>query len=174
VISIEADTNAATALRNNVRDNNCNNVHIIEKAIYNNSAQKVYFGQNENSSEGLGDSMSQCRVSSLNERDYSIDTITLKDIISLCEEKDSIKFVKVDIEGGEENILGDLFVYGSLHKWKVWVSFHYAWWKNKDINRFQSLLPLLKRVEINNTEFDSLQLFDYVQNNQFGSFYLEF
>jgi len=173
VISVEADSNAVISLKNNIKDNNCVNVDVIEKALYNNTSKKIFFGQNENNSDGLGDSMSQSRVTPINENDYYIDTITFREIITNYSQ-DKISFVKIDIEGGEENILNDLFIYGNLYGWKVWISFHYSWWKNKDTDRFLKYLPLIKKVSINNTEINNTDLFDYVHNNHFGSFYLEF
>ena len=47
-----------------------------------------------------------------------------------------IGLIKVDIEGGEENIMDDLMKFSSKHKIPVLLSFHLSWWKDQNINRF--------------------------------------
>jgi FkbM family methyltransferase len=173
VISIEPDKVAAAALNNNILDNKLTNIEVIEKVLFNETQKEVYFGQNENISDGLGESTSQSRLTPFRDSDYKAPTISFKDIVETYKD-DRISFVKVDIEGGEENILEDLFNYSKIHNWKVWLSFHYSWWKNKDLRRFQHILGNIKTVHFGDNQLDSNRLFDYIINNQFGSFYLEF
>lgn len=173
VISIEADKVAAKALKNNISDNDISNIDLIEKVFFNDSLAEVYFGQNEKNSEGFGDSTSQSRTSPIHDSDYKLGTITFKEIVEKYKEE-RISFVKVDIEGGEENILEDLFKYSKVFNWNVWISFHYAWWKNKDLNRFQHILKNVKNIHFGENQLDSSRLFDYIYNNQFGTFLLEF
>ena len=173
VISIEADKVAAQALKNNILDNKISNIDLIEKVFFNDSLEEVYFGPNVHRTEGFGDSMSQSRINPINTNDYKLDTVTFKEIIEKYKEE-RISFVKVDIEGGEENILEDLFKYSSSFNWKVWLSFHYAWWNNKDLNRFNHILKSVKNIHFGDNQLDSNRLFDYIINNQFGSFLLEF
>ena len=50
-----------------------------------------------------------------------------------------ISLIKVDIEGGEEFILNDLFILNAKYKMPLYISFHYDWWKDKNLNRFDFL-----------------------------------
>lgn len=171
VISIEADRNAIFALKRNLKNNECDNVTIVEKAIFNNSTDSVYFGKNVNSTEGHGDSMSQSKLNKINDDDYLVETTTVSDILTLSDE---ISFIKIDIEGGEENILEDLITLSHLRKISIWISFHYEWWSNKNLNRYQHLLPLISKITFNETVVNIDEFFDKIIQNPFGSFFLEF
>lgn len=50
-----------------------------------------------------------------------------------------ISLVKVDIEGGEENILPDLYQLYCDHGIPLYISFHHSWWKDKNLDRFAFL-----------------------------------
>jgi hypothetical protein len=47
-----------------------------------------------------------------------------------------ISLIKVDIEGGEEHILEQLLNMWNFHNVKLYVSFHYTWWSDKNLDRF--------------------------------------
>lgn len=170
VISIEPDKNALTSFEKNLKKNTCDNFEIIEKVIFNDTKKNVYFGVNKFKNSKLGDSMSQSRTLPISDEDYLVQTITLKEIT----DKYKISFVKVDIEGGEENILEDLFFYGNLYKWKLWISFHFSWWDNKDTDRFLKILPLVDKIKLNNIEVEKLNFFDSLKENNFSSYFFEF
>lgn len=172
VISVEADKEALTVLKSNLKNNNCENVTIIEKAVFNNSVNKLFFGKNEyRLGEGHGDSTSQSKLNKTTDDDYLVETITLSEILKLM---DNITFIKIDIEGGEEVILEDLFVLGVENNLKVWISFHYDWWLDKNIDRFNRLLSYVKCVTYNNNKMDKTLLFETIKSNPFGSFLIEF
>jgi FkbM family methyltransferase len=173
VIIVEGDKNALTAMNYNLKRNGCENVTVVEKVIYSENDSEVVFGINEKTGTGLGDSMSQIKNSTSDANDYLVKTITLKKIVENFDEE-KIKFIKVDIEGGEEMILEELFELSEKNKWKVWISFHYPWWKNEDIERFRNLLE--KKVEIyhNNNLIPNDLFFNNLMNHQFGSFYFDF
>lgn len=173
VIVVEADNNAVNALTSNLKRNDCNNVDIIHKVIYNNTKKEIFFGYNPNVNSQLGDSMSQSKLESISSQDYFMETITLSDIVEQYSEN-KIGFVKVDIEGGEEDIFEDLFEISEKNGWKVWLSFHYGWWKDKNINRFDDCLKQVKKIFFSNTEINKEDFFNYVMNNHLGTFYLEF
>jgi hypothetical protein len=50
-----------------------------------------------------------------------------------------ISLIKVDIEGGEEFILNDLYDIYSRYHIPMYISFHYSWWKDTNLNRFSFL-----------------------------------
>ena len=55
-----------------------------------------------------------------------------------------LALIKVDIEGGEENIMVDVLSYSLAHNVPVYLSFHYSWWANKDISRFTAMFTKFK------------------------------
>jgi beta-1,4-mannosyl-glycoprotein beta-1,4-N-acetylglucosaminyltransferase len=67
----------------------------------------------------------------------------------------NISLIKVDIEGGEEYILDDLFSFYFIYKIPMYISFHYDWWKDKNLNRF-SFLTKNQKESIYNNPFISL------------------
>ena len=92
--------------------NNCeNNIHFIHKAIYSRSNENVLFGKNTFlPNSNLNDSTSQIVSGIQGAEGYSIKTISFQDLIRKINPK-NISIIKVDIEGGEENILDDLFLF---------------------------------------------------------------
>ena len=83
-----------------------------------------------------------------------------------------IGFIKVDIEGGEEAIFEQLFIFARTFKIPLFVSFHMPWWKNKDVSRFNSLFATSKIFQ------DSLipepNPVDFLAKNVWGSLLFEF
>jgi hypothetical protein len=69
---------------------------------------------------------------------YLIKTITIYNILKNIELSE-ISLIKVDIEGGEENILNDLFDIHIKNNIPLYVSFHYSWWKDQNLDRFPFL-----------------------------------
>jgi FkbM family methyltransferase len=151
VYVVEADKESFSYLISNTKLNN-KNITCINKAIYNKSNLELLFGKNnflENSK--LNDSTSQLYIDSSSNDCYKINTITIHDIFDQYQiNQNEISLIKVDIEGGEEYILNDLFeIYSSYHI-PMYISFHYSWWKNKDLDRFTFLSSNHKYSIINN------------------------
>ena len=155
VYVVEADNDSVSSLINNCKLNN-KNITIIHKAIYDQSDTQLFFGKNkflENSK--LNDSTSQISLVESNDT-YPIQTIRIHDIIKNYEiNPNKVSLIKVDIEGGEEYILNDLFDIYHTHYIPMYISFHYSWWQNKDLNRFTFLSDNHKIFIINNP-FESL------------------
>ena len=147
--SIEADKYAIEDMKANCYIN-CRNYTLINKAIFNVNDIDVKIGKNKflNDSK-LKDSTSQIYNNESNEGKtddyqtmdcYTIKTITLDHIISTYSiDPTNIALIKVDIEGGEEYILDDLYDLHKIYKIPLYVSFHYCWWKDKNIERFDFL-----------------------------------
>ena len=82
---------------------------------------------------------------------YSIKTVTLQSVIDNNNIKpNDISLIKVDIEGGEEFILNDLYNIHKTYNSPLYVSFHYDWWKDKNLNRFDFLTEHHKNNILNN------------------------
>ena len=68
---------------------------------------------------------------------YIVKTITIQGAIDHYNiNPDEISLIKVDIEGGEEYIISELYdIYIKYHI-PLYISFHYSWWKDKNLDRF--------------------------------------
>jgi len=151
VYVIEADTYSFRDLYKNCNLNS-RNITCINRAIYNTNDTDVYFGKNKflvNSKEN--DSTSHIYENNNGKDCYAVKTITLQSIIDTYNiSHNEISLIKVDIEGGEEIILDDLFKFYSETSVPMYISFHYSWWNNKDLDRFQFLTSEHKQKIIGN------------------------
>ena len=162
VYVIEADALSVIDLTNNCNINS-HNITVINNAIYYNDNIDICFGKNKflNNAE-LNDSTSHIYENyNLNFNDYyTVKTITIQSILTKYNiDPSNVSLIKVDIEGGEELILEDLYFINKNYKIPLYVSFHYTWWINKDLNRFTFLTEEQKNLIIK-TPFTSL-LLDY-------------
>lgn len=163
VIAVEPDKVALKSLKANLKSSNCdNNVTIIERPIYSKSNVKLFFGNNVNIAAELGDSTSQLKNQLTNEKDFETLTLTLGDILK--DAKD-VSFIKLDIEGGEEHIIPELFETCSKQNISLWISFHYTWWKDSNIDRFEKYFSLAKNEK---------NIAEFVKKYPFGSIFLTF
>lgn len=150
VYVVEADTDSVSSLTTNCKLNN-NNITCINKAIYNQTDLDLFFGKNKFlQGSKLNDSTSQLYINDSNDNCYKVQTIRIHDIITNYNiNTNDISLIKVDIEGGEEYILNDLFdIYDKYHI-PMYISFHYSWWENKDLERFSFLSENHKRFILN-------------------------
>jgi len=147
VYCIEADKESFNDISLNMQTNCKNNYKIINKAIYNINDILIKFGKNKflNNSK-MNDSTSQIYDNDDSVDDcYLINTITIESIINDNKIKtNEISLIKVDIEGGEEYILNDLYNIHKKYNIPLYISFHYEWWKNKNLDRFDFLTKIQK------------------------------
>ena len=121
VFVVDADKLSFIDLTKNCKLN-CDNVTLINNAIYNEDDTDIFFGPNQ-------------IVNS-----YLIKTITIESLIKKYNiDPFNISLIKVDIEGGEENILNDLFQIKNIYNIPLYISFHLDLWKDKNLNRFSFL-----------------------------------
>jgi FkbM family methyltransferase len=153
VYVVEADRSSYNDLSRNCAINS-NNITCINKAIYNIDNTDIYFGKNKfmaNSKENDSTSQIYSTNDTIDNDCYIVKTITLA---SLCKEyainTEEVSLVKVDIEGGEENILEDLFQFHRTTTTPLYVSFHYSWWKDKNLSRFPFLTESHKEQILQN------------------------
>jgi FkbM family methyltransferase len=181
VISIEPDVVAFEALEQNLKNSGCHNVDTINRPCYKEETD-VVFGTNEFKKDYpdsfLGASTSQIKSSQVSPEDRLQKTITLGHLKNYSCFHD-IGFVKVDIEGGEENILEDLFEYANTYKWKLYVSFHCDWWRHKVVSIFRCKelfdLPTTRIVHMaEKKNLSSDELLRYIVHNPMCSVYFEF
>lgn len=173
VITIEADNVAFESLSENIKDNFCDNVTLYNRAFHNSKTNNVLFGINSFKFEPtFGSSTSQTKLQSDDDTDYLIDTINIFDIIKDID-PNSIGLIKVDIEGGDEDVFEELITVGSKYGWKIWISFHYEWWRDKNVNRFEHLIPLIKKLTRDNIEISKDSLLSLVELNAPETFLIE-
>lgn len=142
VYAIEADNDSFNDMATNLKTNCENNYTLIKKAIYNIDDVKINFGKNFNyTTSRMNDNMSQTGPKCVNyDEYYVVETITLETIIKKYNiDVTNISLIKVDIEGGEENILDELFDMRIKHEVPLYISFHYCWWNDKNLDRFSFL-----------------------------------
>lgn len=158
VYSIEADKYSVNDMMINLKTNCKDNYTIINKAIYNIDNIKIKFGKNvylENSK--MNDSTSQIYSDDTDTNEYFLtETITIENIIKDYQiDVSEISLIKVDIEGGEENILNELFDMRVKYNIPLYISFHYSWWKDKNLDRFSFLSSDVK-IQILSNPFTSI------------------
>lgn len=140
VVVCEADPVAANGLCANIGVGGYNNMFVVGNPVYSKTGDTVLFGPNRYIPGDWNDSKSQILpASEVNSEHVKLETISLHDLVDFCkrtnsDRKGEISLIKVDIEGGEENIMDDLAVYRG--KIPIYLSFHLAWWHNQDIGRF--------------------------------------
>ena len=83
----------------------------------------------------MGNSTSQIKTGGYVDTDYQVETITLSDLDKIFPFKD-VGFIKVDIEGGAENILDNLYTIYTEYKIPLYIHFYYSWWNDKNLDRF--------------------------------------
>ena len=148
VYSIEADKFSFKDLTKNLKTNCENNYTLINKAIYNVNNILVKFGKNAFSENAIwNESSSHIYSDKIKSNDYYlIETVTLANIIeSYNIDISNVSIIKVDIEGGEEYILNELFDIHYKYKIPLYISFHYTWWSDKNLNRFSFLSEDIKQ-----------------------------
>jgi FkbM family methyltransferase len=151
VYSIEADNKSFEDLSLNCQTN-CKNYTLINKAIYNVDNIEIKFGKNKfmNNSK-INDSTSQIYTDEdISNEYYKIQTITLQRMIEHYNiNPREISLIKVDIEGGEEYIINDLYNIYKTYSVPLYISFHYDWWQDKNLDRFEFLTEEQKNNIIN-------------------------
>jgi len=150
VVSVEADHLSVEKLKTNILLNYLDvKVDVENSAIYNETT-KILFGPNSSSNtSNFNDSMSQIKLIQTKENDRLTNTITFHDIINKYK-LNNLSLIKVDIEGGEEFILEEILDYTMIHKIPSYISFHYTWWNDKNLDRFIHLSDIQKNVIRNN------------------------
>lgn len=169
VIALDADNQSVKSLERNLKASDCSNVTICNLPI-SNVTQNVIFGPRGGV---LNQSMSYIKPSSNSIHDYIKKSITFKQLIhdyvyandNISSHK--ISFIKCDIEGGEEDILEDILHFAYNNNCKVFMSFHYSWWKSKNINDFKYLFDHFNANSPNNDACE------YIRRNPSGSVLFE-
>lgn len=135
VYAIEADPHSIIDLKKNIIINGAVNIRLCEEPIFNKKTQ-IYFGPYETD---WNTSSSHIRIEKKDDKDQLMATTTYRAFLDEYQIRD-VGLVKVDIEGGEEHIINDLFdeTIKMRPKPPIYLSFHISWWQDKNIERFQN------------------------------------
>lgn len=142
VVVVEADPLSYKDLVSNCELNDCTNVRAVHKAIFKESGKQITI-------EGNNESISQLRF---NGSGHPVDTISMYDI---GVDFSNVSLIKVDIEGSEEFILDDLVNIHKTYNIPLYVSFHYQFFTDKNLDRFTCLTEEQKHT-IRTIDFPSI------------------
>lgn len=151
VYVVEADPNSVRDLRLNCKIN-CTNVTVIDRPIYHKDDVEVSFGPNKFRKDSKwNDSTSQITgvdVYTDSHNGINMRTVTLQKIIDDNKiDPKQISLVKVDIEGGEQHLLHDLYQLKEKYPTiKLYISFHHDWWTDKDLAPYKILTDYYKSM----------------------------
>jgi FkbM family methyltransferase len=169
VIAVEGDRESLIDLKKNLEASKCFNVTLCGQPVTG-TQREVIFGPRGNR---MNESISCVKVSSTSEKDYIIESLTVRQLIKAYISENPqinshpIAFIKCDIEGGEEEILEELLEFAYKNQSKAYISFHLDWWRSKKIVEFENLFKLFTIAVPLGTACDHLK------NNPFGSLLFE-
>jgi FkbM family methyltransferase len=168
VYCVEADIKSIKELTSNIELNDFSEYcTVIPKAVYSTTGY-VTFGPNP-SWPTLNQSTSMIKKlrdifddNEVNEgnNDYQSPAISFEDMIREYGIT-NLSLIKCDIEGGEEHIMIQMLEYVLQHNIACYLSFHYAWWQDLNIERFESLFLKFKdgdsiTSKVKSSPFDSI------------------
>jgi FkbM family methyltransferase len=156
VYVVEPDPVALRYLSQNIAINHCaHNTIVLDRAVHREPDLNLRLTRNAFLPQSkLGDSTSQA-VEDQGLMGHVVRSCSVKSLLQEYKlDLADISLVKVDIEGGEEVILQDLFDAFS-GKVAMYISFHYTWWKNADLSRF-GFLSKDQQAHLRNAPFCSL------------------
>ena len=146
VLVVEADPLSYKDLQRNCKLNDCKNVTAVHKAIFNETGRTI-------SIVGNNESVSQI---AFDDSGHSVNTISIHALLLDAKiDPSTISIIKVDIEGAEEFILKDLYSLHTTYDIPLYVSFHYPFFKDKNLDRFDFLTEEQKGI-IRDHPFPSL------------------
>ena len=171
VVCIEADPVSLRDLRMNIAINNFTNIQICDKVISNNK-NSVYFGPLTPEAK-MGMSSTRIKLVKNNTSDIEVFPTTYNEILTKYfngNAKD-ISLIKIDIEGGEENIIDDVFnsLVGIDPRPSVYLSFHYDWWNNKNLKERLDVFRIHKYCYFLKNKINIDDIPDIIEKTPFGT-----
>jgi FkbM family methyltransferase len=160
VVSVEADPLSIEKLKRNIDLNHFDvTIDVEPYAVYNKQTEIIFGANNSRENSCSNDSMSQIKITKTKKEDVIVKTITFNEIIEKYK-LNNLSLINIDIGGGEEYILEDVFEYTKSQKVPVYISFHYSSWNDLNLDRFENLTSDHKNKIINDP-FCSI-LFEYL------------
>lgn len=179
VIAIEADKISVIYLKNNlILSESINNVIVYDNAIYKENTEIIFGGATITNGE-LNTSSSQIKRNITYDTDYIVRTITLRDIINNSNiQVDTIKFIKCDIEGGEEFIIEELLEFCKNNRTALFISLHCSWWTTKTIDDLVNMLINYSDYLFTTNNYINYRsidlLLDNIKHDPFMSIFIDF
>ena len=170
--AIEPDPEARKLLAKNVRLND-GSIHIINACI---SGHNGTVNLNTQYQNGFGNSMSSILDRGLVTESIEVNSITLEHFIEQEEiQMQNVCLIKIDIEGGEIELIKQAERFLMEHKPTIYLSLHPAWFPNidDDTNEIADILFRIYRVyDTSGREYERWEFLDAV-NSGVHSFVLE-
>ena len=166
VVTVEADRVSVLNLKDNLHASDCTNTSVCTRPVASKRSQVIFGPRSQHATE-LNESVSTIKAVSDHRLDYTVDSITFKQIVHDCVLRDNtlcnipVTFVKCDIEGGEEGVIEDILYYVYHNNCQAYISFHIDWWANKKIGDYAYLFDFFTTGVA-----DPLA---YLSSNPFGS-----
>lgn len=169
VLSIDGDRESVRHMKSIINTNSIENITVVNKAVSKNAGNFVIFGPNKIMKESgvLNTSTSAIKTEICNQQDYKIETTTLGDLVEECKKHSNEIFIKIDIEGGEGNILKDISEY--CKKFPVLLSFHVDWWLTTPEESHKRLSEFIENTKFNDMNLDHVSLTKHVIEHPFCS-----
>jgi len=137
---VEADPVSVSQLRSNIEASGCADKVVVWPRPATLKEENLWFGPHATDAfggKGLNTSMSQVKSTSNSNFDILIRSVSLDALIEAC--GTGLLLIKMDIEGGEENMVEPLLRIARERQLCVHLSFHVDWWQNKDLSRFKDV-----------------------------------
>lgn len=174
VIAVEADRKSVEYLVKNLEYSNCHNVDVCPQPIYCDT-KMVTFGPNRFlGSTQLNMSTSYLTPAAGDERenDYRMQAITFADLVSKYALPNvPIRFIKCDIEGGEQYILQDLLRAVTTLGASLFLSFHLTWWQPENVSTLiqEATFEPFTAENFDNGRHNVRDVVTFIRQNPFGS-----
>lgn len=147
VVAVECDPVSVECLRRNLRASNVENVFLVPYAIAEETG-KVVFGPR--AGHLINSSVSHIKRMSESSMDVTADAMTFAQLLQNVVEhlNRPVRFIKMDIEGGEETVLPQVFQYAYAADAYLYVSFHLDFWSNDKDARMALLDPWFEKFHV--------------------------
>lgn len=136
VISLEVDPDPLLKLKENISINKISNVDVYEKALFDRTGKASFFSRSSSMS-----TFSTKNPKNQEEKIINVDTITFEDLLSKSRVTPSnIALIKIDIEGGEINVIPSMKNFLIDHGVPLYISLHPMFLDDEEFNYLKSEL----------------------------------
>ena len=144
VISLEVDPGPLSKLKENISINKISNVDVYEKALFNKTGKASFFSRSSSMS-----TFSNKNPKNQEEKIINVDTITFEDLLTKSKvSPPNIALIKMDIEGGEINVIPSMKNFLTHHGVPLYISLHPMFLDDEEFNYLKSeLYSIYNNVE---------------------------
>lgn len=154
IVCVECDTKALEDLCRNAEINS--NIKVIPKALYSTNEQISFYHSPQNpviSSTIAPEKLENHTAGIKGDVEYKVDTVTVKDLV---DELGHIDLLKIDIEGGEYNVINNLDETLFDHIDNLFIECHF--FENNYVQQYTDLLNKLRKNGYTVKEYNENQI----------------